>query len=277
MGGFGNQAFIWALGVALEARGAEVQYDTSLLDADAGRRYLLGDLGLKLPIVKGENPTLREGSLRFQPEFLNLKNGVLQGYFQSERYFLDVQHKIREMAFKNIQLSPRTRFVASKIYEMGEYSCFLHVRRSDNLRPTSTLYQGLATLHGNPYYERALAILRKRGAHFFIFSDDPAWANQVACPVDFTVVSHNAPSFSVDHTHNLHKNCAGREVEDLWLMSLCRHAIIGNSTFSWWGAWLSDWNKDERRIVTAPDPWFSSGDLDATDIIPARWTKVSTR
>lgn len=278
MGGLGNQLFQWALGVALESRGAEVQYDTTLLDADAGRRYLLGDLGLQLPLVKDQNPTVIEQSLRFHPEILKLKVGTLQGYWQSEKYFLDVQDKIRAMAFKNVALSPRTRLVASKIYEMREYSCLLHVRRTDNLRPTSTMYHGLTDPKTAPYYRNAIGAVQSKlgAAHFFIFSDDQEWLKSYnPTKPNVTIVQHNAPSFGVDATHNLHKNAVGREVEDLWLMSLCRHAIIANSTFSWWGAWLSDWHGDKGRIVTAPNPWFSSGNLDATDIIPEGWVKVT--
>ena len=151
----------------------------------------------------------------------------------------------------------------------------MHVRRSDNLRPTSTLYHGLTSAN-DPYYGLAIERVRDQIAapHFFIFSDDPKYVEETVRPglVELTKVTHNAPSFTEDETHNLHKNDSGREVEDLWLMSLCRHAIIANSTFSWWGAFLQ--KPHEKQIVIAPDPWYSSDEAGPTDIIPERWLKV---
>jgi hypothetical protein len=278
-GGLGNQLFQWALGVALESRGNQVQFDTTLLDQDRGRRYLLGDLGLKLNLTKENAPvTVQEKSLRFDPAILELKGDqVLNGYWQSEKYFASVGDHIRRTLFRKTVLSRKTLELAQQIKELRERSCFVHVRRSDNLRPTSTMYHGLTNPNDSLYYGRSLAAVLKKSpdSQFFLFSDDAEW-----CAAKFksdlvTVVSHNAPSFTVNENHDLTKTDAGREVEDLWLMSLCQHGIIANSTFSWWGAFLN--SSKEPRTVIAPDPWFSAGDLDAADIIPDRWTKVSTR
>lgn len=277
-GGLGNQLFQWALGLAFHARGRNVSYDASLLDCDPARRYLLGDLGLSIsPVHENQSPTVVEKSLRFDTTILGTKEGVLQGYWQSEKYFWLNQAYIRGVLFKRTRFSPKTLAVAQKIKEAGENSCFVHVRRSDNLRATSTLYHGLTNPREGNYYRNAIHSVLDRDVkmQFFAFSDDPAWLNDYRPPSHVTVVKHNLPSFAEDETHNLHKNDSGREVEDLWLMSLCRHAIIANSTFSWWGAWLNQFENIQPRIVIAPDPWFSGGDLDATDIIPERWTKVA--
>lgn len=279
-GGLGNQLFQWALGVALEWRGNQVQYDTTLLDQDRGRRYLLCDFGLKLNLTKDDAPiTVQEKGLRFDPAILELKgNQVLNGYWQTDNYFASVGDYIRQTLFRKTILSRKTLEITQQIKELRNGSCFVHVRRTDNLRPTSTMYHGLTNAIESPYYGRALAkILELPDIHFFIFSDDPEWCAANFKGEQITVVSHNTPSFTVDEANNLHKSEGGREVEDLWLMSLCHHAIIANSTFSWFGAWLNNPERYDRTII-APDPWFNPPtDLDSADIIPERWTKCSTR
>ena len=249
-GGLGNQLFQWALGLAFESRGRNVKYDVSQLDADAGRRYLLGDFGWNLNVVRENAPvTFQEKSLLYDPEVLELKEGVLQGYWQNEKYFKEHELYIRGMLFKHTNFSPLTLATAKRIFELGDQSCFVHIRRTDNLRLTSTLYHGL-TDPMSIYYENSWARIVSevgQGVHFFIFSNDADFVNNSMQPHEgvFTVVHHNAPSFTEDAAHNLHKTDEGREVEDLWLMSLCRHAIIANSTFSWWGAWLNQHESDE--------------------------------
>ncbi|HYM35168.1 MAG TPA: alpha-1,2-fucosyltransferase [Steroidobacteraceae bacterium] len=279
MGGLGNQLFQWALGLALEYRGNQVQYDKSLLDVDPARRYLLGDLGLDLKFTHEEkSPTIVEKSLLFDPAILELKGDhVLQGYWQSEKYFADRASYIRAKVFSRTKFSPLTLAMSMQIFQKPD-SCFVHVRRTDNLRawPASRLYHDLTD--GGPYYDRALKIIREKHptAHLFIFSDDAKWVHQNWGEYPHTtVVEHNAPSFDEDDTHYLHKHDRGREVEDLWLMSLCRHAIISNSTFAWWGAYLR--RREDERIVIAPDPWYATKDAPPTEIIPERWTKVPVR
>jgi hypothetical protein len=278
-GGLGNTLFQLALGIAFEARGRNVVYDVSLLDADRGRRYLLADFGLNLNIVRDNAPvTYQEKSLCYDPDVLNLESGVLNGYWQNEKYFADHAPYIRSILFRHMKFSEKTLEIAQKIKEAGERSCFIHVRRTDNLRATSTLYHGLTEPENSLYYSRVIDLVGIVSA--FVFSDDPTWAKENLSPfLNAVFVTHNGVSFTEDETHNLHKNDAGREVEDLWLMSLCRHAIIANSTFSFWGSWLNMHESEEprTRIVIAPDPWYSSDEAGPTEIIPERWTKVSTK
>jgi hypothetical protein len=92
--------------------------------------------------------------------------------------------------------------------------------------------------------------------HFFVFSDDPAWAMahlRLDHPVTF--VTHNGTA---------------RDYEDLRLMSLCQHQIIANSSFSWWAAWL---NPNPDKIVMAPRRWFHDPSLDTRDLLPEKWLK----
>src|SRR5262249_54978997 len=93
--------------------------------------------------------------------------------------------------------------------------------------------------------------------HFFVFSDDPEWARaNLVLEYPTTIVTHNQ---------------ANQDFEDMRLMSHCQHHIIANSSFSWWGAWLSN-NPD--KIVYTPAKWFNHADNDTRDLIPAGWRKI---
>jgi tellurite resistance-related uncharacterized protein len=93
-------------------------------------------------------------------------------------------------------------------------------------------------------------------AIFFIFSDDISWAQEN--------LHMEAPQFFVSH------NTDATDYEDLRLMSLCKHHIIANSSFSWWGAWLCQ-NPDKKII--APKQWYRI-DIDTRDLLPAEWIKL---
>ena len=106
------------------------------------------------------------------------------------------------------------------------------------------------------YYSKGIEKIRQQhpNAKFFIFSDDKQWCRE------------NFPEHTVVESTN--------HIDDLWLMSLCRHAITANSAFSWWGAWLGD--EKPNRIVIAPQRWFNDPDAQARsgDIVPERWAKL---
>jgi hypothetical protein len=98
---------------------------------------------------------------------------------------------------------------------------------------------------------------RVSSLHFFVFSDDPAWVREN--------LRFAAPMTYVDH------NGSGRGYEDLRLMSACRHHIIANSSFSWWGGWLG---RNPEQIVIAPQKWFNRTDIDTSDLIPESWLRL---
>ena len=112
---------------------------------------------------------------------------------------------------------------------------------------------------GQPYYQRAAAWIRARTARptFYVFSDDPQWCREHLKLGDECVY--------VD------ANTGSDSYIDMWLMSGCRHHIIANSTFSWWGAWL---NPDPGKLVVAPARWFRDPTLDSRDLLPATWTRL---
>lgn len=178
----------------------------------------------------------------------------LEGYWQSEEYFTDITNIIREeLTFKEKS--------AGCNKELAEAIAFcpavsIHVRRGDYVSNAKTRqFHGLC---GLDYYCRCIKeiIIRVAKPHFFIFSDDFRWCRdnlKLQHPVTF--IEHNRPD---------------EDYEDLRLMSLCKHHIIANSSFSWWGAWL---NPDENKIVLAPEKWFAKSTSGAEDIIPDRWER----
>jgi hypothetical protein len=283
LGGLGNQLFVWAAGRALEMNGQEVSYCTCRLEADKGRRYLLGDLGLLLRFTDKHPSRHFNAGIGYCPEIFSLTGDwTLMGYFQSEKYWSDeVRSSIVDSLWPVVFFEPSdsTYAMAIRISRPYPKCCFVHVRRSDNLSPRGLSFHGLTSDSRSFYYDRAMAKM-PADTHFFVFSDDPAWCKTVFINSNQTVVDCNAPSFTVDGKFELTKNDQGTEVQDLWLMSLCKHAIIANSSFSWWGAWLGErmyLKEQDDRIVIAPDPWFADPKADSSDIVPARWLKVKIK
>lgn len=181
-------------------------------------------------------------------------DAYLHGYWQSERYFAAHAAAIRaDFRFRRDAVG-RNAELTREI--LGSAAISVHVRRGDYVRNPKTL-----AAHGTcspEYYFDAIASLQQRvpEARFFAFSDAPSWVAETLgprCP-GLTVVDHN----SGDESYN-----------DMRLMSLCRHHIIANSSFSWWGAWL---NSQQDKIVIAPRRWFANG-TDDTDLIPAAWER----
>lgn len=180
-----------------------------------------------------------------------------KGFYQSERYFAENAEEVRAaFSFRPELASAQTRELADQISKDAS-SVSLHVRRGDYLKPT--FWENAGCLCGLPYYKRAIAEMQRRvgGAHFYVFSDDPEWC-RANLPLDETAVS-------VDW------NQKTDSWQDMMLMSLCRHNIICNSTFSWWGAWL---NNNPEKTVLAPDRWFVNAP--APHINCPSWVTVPT-
>lgn len=178
----------------------------------------------------------------------------LTGYWQSERYFADAAATIRaDFTFRQ-PLSGRNLELAGEIGAANAVS--LHVRRGDYASNAKTLAtHGLCPVE---YYEAAIDHIARHvdAPHFFLFSDEPDWlrANlRVHHPVQY-----------VDH------NRGAESYNDMRLMSLCRHHIIANSSFSWWGAWL---NPDPGKIVVAPRKWFANDNV-TQDLFPEGWVML---
>ena len=176
----------------------------------------------------------------------------LLGYWQSERYFVDRAQTIRANFTFRHPLSDRNSDLARKINAVNSVS--LHIRRGDYVtNPQIAISHGVCP---QSYYKAAIEYIREHvdGPHFFVFSDDPDWVKaELSLQGRFCLVDHNRGAESYN---------------DMRLMSMCRHHIIANSTFSWWGAWL---NPSPTKIVIAPRLWFNNHAADARDLFPEGW------
>jgi hypothetical protein len=199
---------------------------------------------------------IRDLDFRFDPDILGLPdNSYLDGYWQSEKYFCDVVSVIRSDFTVRMAAEKRNREIASIIDESNAIS--IHIRRGDYVVDDKITAKHVTC--SNDYYKKAveLVMTQVERPHFFVFSDDPAWVREnFSIPHTMTVVDHNGP----EQGH-----------EDLRLMRMCKHHVIANSSFSWWGAWLGN-NPD--KMVIAPRRWFSDESIDTADIIPSGWVRI---
>lgn len=219
-------------------------------------KYLIRLMGLKPYLTIKE---IYEKSQAFRPDILDLEGNVyLHGYWQSPKYFEGYEEVIRtSFTFKKIlpaHLSP----LADRINNTNAIS--LHVRGQDYVNRPQT-----AAVHkvcGLDYYKKAVELMQEKvpDAYFFVFTDDPEYTRQFLS-LDFPHELVTASLWNKDADY------------DMQLMSLCRHHIIANSSFSWWGAWL---NPDLDKIVCMPDRWFADEikNQQIQDIYPDGWLRL---
>ena len=276
-GGFGNQLFQYALGRSIElGTGHAVRFDLSWFDEDPRgiyppRRYHLDSLNTQVQFGQGSDPIVCERSQRFDEDILNCPDHcVLDGHWESEKYFLRVEKQLRDELTLRQPFSEPSQRIADEI-QKHENSVFLHVRRSDALSKRARAHHGL--LEVETYHRIALESSQARISELkvFVFSDDPTWCKGHPFLREHTVVDCNPMSGTCDENGIITKGTIGTEHEDLALMSLCRHAILANSTFSWWGAWL---NQRQDRVVVAPQRFYIKNGLDTTDLMPERWIRI---
>jgi hypothetical protein len=284
-GGLGNQMFQYALARRLaEGHNTQLKMDVSAYDYDGPLEYYLGrfnirenfasphevagltgvkqtPLGRRLYGLLHRHPKRPRSFVRwnrsvFNPRILKTPDdSYVEGYFCSERYFAAIENIIRrEFSFRNPPAG-RNAELAAKITSCD--SVGVHVRRGDYVTDAKTnLTHGTC---GEGYYRRCVEYIRQNtaGPRFFVFSDEPKWCREnLGFPEPATFVDCNGPE---------------NPCEDLRLMSLCRHNIIANSTFSWWAAWL---NANEGKIILAPGKWFAAKAHNIDDILPAGWVRM---
>lgn len=201
---------------------------------------------------------VQQEQVEYDERLLNVKvNGTvfLEGYWQSERYFSDIKQVIRS----DLRLKPPTDPQNLQLKEQiaGSNAVAIHVRYFDDPG------QGGVNNILSDYYVRAIDRLEEKigtDAVYYLFSDNPEAAREMI-PVSKQRV--------VPVINNDSDNAA---FADLWLMSHCRHFIIANSTFSWWGAWLADY---PDKIVIAPAVEIREGKAwwGFDGLIPEAWQK----
>jgi len=178
----------------------------------------------------------------------------LYGYWQSEKYFKEYEKFIREdFHFRN---SLNSQNAALK-YEIDERTAVsIHIRRGDYVSDVKTTQ--IMNVCGIKYYRDAIHMILSQvnSPHFYIFSDDMQWVRKnLSVPHPVTYVEHNSGKNSYI---------------DMQLMGACKHHIIANSSFSWWGAWL---NPNPKKIVVAPSKWFVNSNNDV-DVVPSTWVRI---
>ena len=284
-GGLGNQMFQYALYKAIEAKKTDVCLDTSFYTcvkqisqpevcrfpnvqyktAELHEASILRGYGYDDNVIDKINHHLFKGKRNlysenidkgYQPEIFNLNHVYLNGYWQSERYFADIRQTLLDnFAFPN-SISRNNDEELKSLKEMmtDSESVSVHIRRGDylkkDLRP---IYGDICTAD---YYHRALEYVhsRIRNPRIFMFSDDMQWVKDNLMEPEMVLVNEMSEWDGMT---------------DMYLMTQCRHHIIANSSFSWWGAWLGN-NLD--KIVVAPVRWFNNHSQ--TDMICKEWVKI---
>ena len=272
-GGLGNQMFQYALCQSFVSKGVKVKLDISTFQAGyVHNGYELERIfGLQedycsrseRAIVKALSKVLhvlfnypykerKEWQWVHHPEVHDIRFGFLKGYWQSEKYFAESGDIIRAKFTFPVLIDERNRAVQDAMANSNAVS--LHIRRGDYLR------SDLGCSLNIEYYLDAMALMNERvtDPNYFIFSDDIEWAREhiKKCRATFIDWNTGANSFV-----------------DMHLMSLCRHNIIANSSFSWWSAWL---NRNPSKLVLAPGQWMP-GVKDDRDVLPETWVRVATR
>ena len=213
--------------------------------------------------------TVQEKFFHFDQDLFDTcpDNSSLHGFFQSEKYFKHIEEDIRkDFTFKDNWLEPCEQFRS----QMGEEVIFLHVRRGDpglaDKRGFKWAYVNLQ--HQHPvqpieYYEKALAEFDD-SLPVVVFSDSIDWVKEQPL--------FQGDRFMFSEPEDKHSDGALVPYLDMCLMSLCDHAIIANSSMSWWGAWLI---KNPNKKVIAPSMWFGSdyADKDTKDLYCESWKK----
>jgi hypothetical protein len=184
----------------------------------------------------------------------------LFGYFQSERYFNSIAESLRGWLAPREPLGVAAAAALQRI-ETSRLPVSVHVRRGDYLKPGTHEVHGIL---GESFYRQVFDRLESmigNEAELFIFSDDPAAAEQVLGFI---------PGSRLNHV----RGDPERPWEDMALMARCRHHVIANSSFSWWGAWL---NPSSDKIVVAPRAWFVTTELsrrNTRDLYPIGWIVI---
>ena len=199
---------------------------------------------------------VKEDSFSFNKNMLSVgSHTYLDGFWQTEKYFKNNQKIIRTDFTFTTNLDERNQNLAAKII-LGE-SVSIHFRRGDYLSQLSA--SAIHQVCSLEFYKKAVELILQKvsNPHFFIFSDDIEWVKN-----NFIIASQHT---FVDNNKDAMSFC------DLKLMSLCKHNIIANSSFSWWGAWL---NCNSSKIVISPKDWFRDKSYETTDLIPESWIRI---
>lgn len=282
-GGLGNQLFQYAIGRTLAVmNNTQLKIDLSFFETYEWHEYSLAPFSIEAKVATVEEVNtltkletsflekvrrklfgvlpiiIKEKGLNYNSYYLKAgSNAYLKGYWQSSKYFLSQEMKIRKEF--EIKLPPSSSNTKLLNEIMGCESVSLHIRRGNYAS-----IEAVNKFHGTTkmsYYSQAMVVIESRCENpvYFIFSDDIGWARENLR----LTREHVFVDINTDKT----------DYEDLRLMKSCKHSIVANSTFSWWGAWL---NPNPDKIVIAPKQWFANEEMNqqTNDLIPAEWIRL---
>lgn len=274
-GGLGNQMFQYAMGRALAIKNNDILEldisDFGKLKCETLREYGLDVFNIKAKVasknkiekLKKTNivkrilnrlgtylgPFIAEKSYNFDERMLWLTGDIyLYGFWQSWKYFVENSSTIRKEFTLRNDLSLSAKKILKNIVGTN-CPVSLHVRTGDYF--SNQEYKKMFCGCGVRYYQKAIDYLLKINSRsiFFVFSKDLDWVkNNLNLPTNSIFIN-------------------GLDYEDMFLMSCCKHNIIANSSFSWWGAWL---NNHPNKIVIYPKKWFSNR-KNIKDLVPFEW------
>jgi hypothetical protein len=238
----------------------EFQINPLIAEESEVRLFNQNDPVSRIKRLFSRTKLVREKNLRFQPTILNSGDQVyLNGYWQCEKYFDAIRTELlNDFTLKYDLLSELHKNQLEPIESINRTnSVSVHFRRGDYVSDEITnSFHGTCSIQ---FYHNAIKLMAKQvqSPHFFLFSDDPEWIlkNRIINDFPTTVIT----------TSNMH--------HDMYLMSLCKHNIIANSSFSWWGAWL---NRNPEKRIIAPKRWFAKDELNpqTQDLIPQNWIRL---
>lgn len=270
-GGMGNQMFQYAFSRFLSIEtNTELKIDLSFLQEKhqpAGFVFRNYDLDVYNIIENFDIPeniellTINEPQFEYSQHTVdslinnlnNNKNVLINGYWQSSKYFQKYEDVIRNDFTLKFGIENKKNLFEIKEKINNTNSVAINIRRTDFV---NNPFHGVI---GKEYVDTSMSIIESKikNPHYFIFSDDIEWCEENLKYENSTIVNHDYK---------------GEKFEDyLMLMSECNHFIIPNSTFAWWSAWL---NKNNDKIVISPKNWFTNPSIYTGDLIPESWIRV---
>jgi len=198
--------------------------------------------------------TVKENFI-FYPDVFSFKrkDEYFLGTWHSHKYFIRAINEVRKSYIFNTNLiSTQTRQIYEYISQVNSVS--IHIRRGDYL--SDKYIKGFGKICDDEYYKTAIDYIKSKinNIFLFIFTDDKEWVFD---------------NFKLENSYLIGFNKGTESWQDMFLMSKCRHNIIANSSFSWWGAWLND---NPGKIVIAPKRWWNSIEID--DVVPKDWIRL---
>jgi hypothetical protein len=269
MGGTGNQMFQYAFARNLSLKyNKTLKIDLSFLkNKNMGLDFVYRDYSLNIfniyedfNIDKNHFIKINEPCFEYEQNVLDMihsnsdSNFLLNGYWQSSKYFKEFEKEIRKDFTFRDEIENSNSYVKEMLNDIkSKNSVLLNIRRTDYL---NTNYHGVM---GKEYIDKSVKLIESKikNPRYFLFSDDLDWCRENIKLPNMTIVNHSYKGDRFSYYLQLMKNC--------------KHFIIPNSSFAWWAAWL---NQNESKIVITPKQWFTDTNIKTTDLIPNDWIRI---